>query len=225
MNLWSVWKWAALLIVTAIVIVPLLATLLGGFKSLGELRTDPVGLPDVWVWQNYWEILASWRYWELLFNSLWIAGWTVALDLGRRVDGRLRLRASPLLRARHAVQLPAARADVPVRDGDPAALHQGARPRASQHALGRDPAAGRLRARRQRASPAQRLPPSAGGTARRRARRRLRLHALLLPRDAAALAPDPRDRRDHLLRGELEQLPAAARRAELRGEVSLAARA
>ena len=38
-------------------LVPLLATLLGGFKSLGELRTDPVGLPDVWVWQNYWEIL------------------------------------------------------------------------------------------------------------------------------------------------------------------------
>ena len=62
-------------------IVPLLATLLGGFKSLGELRTDPLGLPDVWVWQNYWDILASYRYWQLLFNSLCIAGFTVALTL------------------------------------------------------------------------------------------------------------------------------------------------
>ena len=43
----------------AIVIVPLLATALGGFKSLGELRTNPFGLPDVWVWQNYWDILSS----------------------------------------------------------------------------------------------------------------------------------------------------------------------
>jgi len=76
-----VWKWAVLLVVTAIVMVPLLATLLGGFKSLGELRTDPVGIPDVWMWQNYWEILSSYRYWELLFNSLWIAGFTVVLTL------------------------------------------------------------------------------------------------------------------------------------------------
>lgn len=80
-DLGTVWKWAVLIVVTAVVVVPLLATLLGGFKSLGELRTDPVGLPDVWVWQNYWEILASYRYWELLFNSLWIAGWTVGLTL------------------------------------------------------------------------------------------------------------------------------------------------
>ena len=80
-NIGAVWKWAVLLGVTVAVLVPLLATLLGGFKSLGELRTDPVGLPDVWVWQNYWEILSSYRYWELLFNSLWIAGFTVALNL------------------------------------------------------------------------------------------------------------------------------------------------
>lgn len=76
-----VYRLAVLLVVAGIVLVPLIATVLGGFKSLGELRTDPVGLPDVWLWRNYWDILASFRYWELLGNSLFIAAITVALTL------------------------------------------------------------------------------------------------------------------------------------------------
>jgi len=40
--------------------------LLGGFKSLGELRTNPFGLPQVWEWENYGGILWSKRYWQLL---------------------------------------------------------------------------------------------------------------------------------------------------------------
>jgi len=75
------YRLAVLAIVAGIVLIPLLATVLGGFKSLGELRTDPVGLPDVWHWQNYWEILSSLRYWQLLWNSLFIAGFTVFLTL------------------------------------------------------------------------------------------------------------------------------------------------
>ena len=43
-----------LTVVAAFVAVPLIATLLGGFKSLGELRTNPFGLPQVWEWENYW---------------------------------------------------------------------------------------------------------------------------------------------------------------------------
>ncbi|MDQ0473324.1 carbohydrate ABC transporter permease [Labrys wisconsinensis] len=70
-----------LLIVAAIVLVPLLATALGGFKDLGDLRANPFGLPARWVWANYWDILASARYWRLLGNSLIIAGLTVALTL------------------------------------------------------------------------------------------------------------------------------------------------
>ena len=35
-----------LALVAAFVLVPLLATVLGGFKSLGELRTNPFGLPQ-----------------------------------------------------------------------------------------------------------------------------------------------------------------------------------
>ena len=54
-------------------LVPLLATALNGFKELGELQANPFGLPRVWIWQNYWEILASVRYWQVLGNSLLIA--------------------------------------------------------------------------------------------------------------------------------------------------------
>ncbi len=70
-----------LLFVAGLVIVPLLATAIGGFKELGELRTNPFGLPDVWLWQNYWGILSSWRYWQILGNSLFISSLTVVLTL------------------------------------------------------------------------------------------------------------------------------------------------
>ena len=39
-------KAAFLAVVAIFVLVPLLATLLGGFKSLGELRVNPFGLPS-----------------------------------------------------------------------------------------------------------------------------------------------------------------------------------
>lgn len=70
-----------LAVVAAFVAVPLLATVLGGFKSLGELRTNPFGLPQVWEWQNYAGILFSGRYWQLLWNSLVISSFTVVLTL------------------------------------------------------------------------------------------------------------------------------------------------
>ena len=53
----SLYRLLALSLVAALVLVPLLATALGGFKSLGELRVNAFGLPQVWVWQNYWDIL------------------------------------------------------------------------------------------------------------------------------------------------------------------------
>jgi raffinose/stachyose/melibiose transport system permease protein len=70
-----------LFLVGALVIVPLLATAIGGFKELGELRTNPFGLPRVWQWGNYWGILSSPRYWGILGNSLFISSVTVVLTL------------------------------------------------------------------------------------------------------------------------------------------------
>jgi raffinose/stachyose/melibiose transport system permease protein len=70
-----------LLAVAALVLLPLVATLLGGFKTLGALRTQPLSLPDVWQWQNHGGILSSARFWRQLGNSGLIAGLTVGLTL------------------------------------------------------------------------------------------------------------------------------------------------
>jgi len=44
-DLVTLYKILFLALVAAFVSVPLLATVLGGFKSLGELRTSPFGIP------------------------------------------------------------------------------------------------------------------------------------------------------------------------------------
>jgi raffinose/stachyose/melibiose transport system permease protein len=74
-------QYGALIVLASVVLVPLLATALGGFKELGDLRANPFGLPKVWVWSNYWDILSGARYWQVLGNSLFIALLTVALTL------------------------------------------------------------------------------------------------------------------------------------------------
>jgi len=72
---------AVLFFVAALVLIPLVATALGGFKSLGDLRVDPFGLPTSWEWRNYWDILAGARYWRQMGNSFVIAVLTVALTV------------------------------------------------------------------------------------------------------------------------------------------------
>jgi len=74
-------QFAALVVLAGIVLVPLAATALGGFKELGDVRANPFGLPKVWVWSNYWDILSGARYWQVLGNSLLIALLTVVLTL------------------------------------------------------------------------------------------------------------------------------------------------
>jgi raffinose/stachyose/melibiose transport system permease protein len=80
-DLAALYKALFLAVVVVFVATPLVATVLGGFKSLGELRTNPFGLPQVWEWQNYGGILMSKRYWQLLGNSLIISTMTVVLTL------------------------------------------------------------------------------------------------------------------------------------------------
>jgi len=77
----TVATYAVLTVMACIILVPLIATVLGGFKSLGELRTNPVGLPAHWIWENYLGILSSTRYWRLLGNSMLIASVSCLLTL------------------------------------------------------------------------------------------------------------------------------------------------
>ena len=46
-----------LLFVSSLILVPLAATILGGFKTDGELRAEPFGLPETWRTEFYAEIL------------------------------------------------------------------------------------------------------------------------------------------------------------------------
>jgi raffinose/stachyose/melibiose transport system permease protein len=80
-DLFPLFRLAVLLIVSSVVLLPLLATAIGGFKELGELRTNPLGLPHQWQWRNYLDILESARYWRVLGNSLLIASFTVAITV------------------------------------------------------------------------------------------------------------------------------------------------
>ncbi|KQQ35287.1 thiamine ABC transporter ATP-binding protein [Rhizobium sp. Leaf306] len=73
--------YVSLSLVAAIVLVPLVTTALGGFKTLGDLRLNPFGLPSEWVWSNYVDILFGERYWRQMMNSLIIACVTVFLTL------------------------------------------------------------------------------------------------------------------------------------------------
>lgn len=80
-ELFKVWRWAFLIFVAGLVLVPLLATALGGFKSLGDLRTNPFGLPETWLLENYLGILSGGTLWRMLANSLFIAVFTVILTV------------------------------------------------------------------------------------------------------------------------------------------------
>jgi raffinose/stachyose/melibiose transport system permease protein len=77
----ALYKALFLAVVAVFVATPLLATFLGGFKSLGELRTNPFGLPRVWEFEHYAGILFSGRYWQLLRNSMIISTLSVLLTL------------------------------------------------------------------------------------------------------------------------------------------------
>lgn len=73
--------YAVLVVVAVAAVAPIVATVLGGFKSLGDLRVNPAGLPREWIWSNYLGILTSATYWRMLVNSFLIAGWSVVFTI------------------------------------------------------------------------------------------------------------------------------------------------
>ena len=70
----SVLRYTVLLAVAAVIVVPVMYAVLGGFRDAPQLAADPVGLPDPWVWTNYTDTLGSASFWRQLLNSLVIAG-------------------------------------------------------------------------------------------------------------------------------------------------------
>jgi raffinose/stachyose/melibiose transport system permease protein len=65
---------AALLAVTAAIVIPIAYAVLSGFRDAPQLAAEPVGLPDPWVWSNYANSLFSAGFWVQLRNSAVVAG-------------------------------------------------------------------------------------------------------------------------------------------------------
>jgi raffinose/stachyose/melibiose transport system permease protein len=68
--------------VGALIVVPVLFGVLGGFKDNGQLSTNPLGWPDPWVPENYTGILASEVFWRQLGNSVLIAVASTVIVVG-----------------------------------------------------------------------------------------------------------------------------------------------
>jgi len=70
------------IMIGAVIVVPILFGVLGGFKDNGQLATKPLALPSPWHPENYTGILTSSVFWRQLFNSTLIAVATTLVVVG-----------------------------------------------------------------------------------------------------------------------------------------------
>lgn len=77
----SPWQWLGVGIIGLFVIVPLYVTVVGGFKSVGELRTQPFSLPLSWDPANFSAVVSNTAFGQMMLNSLFIASVTVVLTV------------------------------------------------------------------------------------------------------------------------------------------------
>ncbi|HXV28902.1 MAG TPA: carbohydrate ABC transporter permease [Sinorhizobium sp.] len=74
-------KTVVLLFFTGFVLGPLTVAVFGGFKTNGELRANPYGLPGHWNTDYYAAMVSDPAFWRYLGNSLFISLATVFLTL------------------------------------------------------------------------------------------------------------------------------------------------
>lgn len=70
-------------LLSLIVLVPFYISAVGGLKSQGQLRMEPLSLPNPAYWNQYGDMLtgAMGAFWQLMLNSLIIAAGTVFVTL------------------------------------------------------------------------------------------------------------------------------------------------
>jgi raffinose/stachyose/melibiose transport system permease protein len=79
MSLGTPFTYLAVILIVGITVVPLLFTLLGGFRTNAQINAHPAGIPHPWVIGNYTAVLTSDVFWQAMGNSLLIT--TVATVL------------------------------------------------------------------------------------------------------------------------------------------------
>lgn len=70
-----------ILLAALFVLLPIYITVVGGFKTIGELRTNPFGLPASWSLANFVAIIGGGQFPGMLGNSLFVSAATVALTV------------------------------------------------------------------------------------------------------------------------------------------------
>jgi raffinose/stachyose/melibiose transport system permease protein len=77
----SPWQWLGVGIMALFILVPLYVTAAGGFKSIGELRTQPFALPERWDLSSFHAVLSNGHFGQMMVNSLMISSMTVVLTV------------------------------------------------------------------------------------------------------------------------------------------------
>lgn len=72
-SLGTPFSYLAALLVVGVTIIPLLFTVIGGFRTNAQINNDPVGWPDPWNLGNYADVLSSEIFWQAMANSAVIA--------------------------------------------------------------------------------------------------------------------------------------------------------
>lgn len=75
-------RWAVMLTVAALIIVPVGFAAIGGFRTTGALQNNPAALPASWYPANYLEILGGEAYWTELLNSALITTMSTLVAVG-----------------------------------------------------------------------------------------------------------------------------------------------
>ncbi len=101
----SFFKYLFCVVLALIVLVPLYLAIVGGFKNMGQLMVDPLGLPSPANPKHYTDLIFArvGTFWRSLGNSLFIAAGTVAINLTVSVMAafalaRLKFKANDLFR-------------------------------------------------------------------------------------------------------------------------------
>lgn len=85
-----------------IVLIPLVATVINGFKSNADLLLHPFGPPATWQWGNYTSVLQSTSFWRQLLNSTLVMvataiGVLILASMAAFVFARMQFRGRELL--------------------------------------------------------------------------------------------------------------------------------
>ena len=135
-------KYVVAIGIAAIILIPLLAAVMGGFKTNAQLLANPFGIPNPLVTSNYTDVLTNPSFWRQLLNSTMVmlatsVGVVVLASMVAFVFARVPFRgASPVRFLQPGTALPD-------HGGHSAALHYPARPGPRQQPVGnRHPAVG-----------------------------------------------------------------------------------